>query len=125
MNVLATALLELPKPQIGAWCDGIFSFAVDSDKGNRLAEYASRVVWKERYESPAQGCIGIARQRDYLRERMLHRSLTFALTCDGAFLLRARRREVQRVVRQRALSLGGPPWLCKTVAAQPVLHRQV
>jgi hypothetical protein len=51
--------------------------------------------------------------------------LTFALTCDGAFLLRARRRQVQRVVRQRALSLGRPPWLCKTVAARPVLHRQV
>jgi hypothetical protein len=51
--------------------------------------------------------------------------LTFALTCDGAFLLRARRRQVQRVVRQRALSLGGPPWPCKTPAAQPVLHRQV
>ena len=28
---------------------------------------------------------------------------------------------MQRVVRQRALSLGGPPWPCKTVAAQPVL----
>ena len=51
--------------------------------------------------------------------------ITIALTCDGAFLLRARRRQVQRVVRQRALSLGGPPWPCKTVAAQPVLHRQV
>ena len=35
--------------------------------------------------------------------------LTFALTCDGAFLLRARCRQLQRVVRQRALSLGGPP----------------
>src|SRR6266478_5869076 len=51
--------------------------------------------------------------------------LTFALTCDGAFLLRARRRQVQRVVRQRALSLGGPPWFCRTAAAQSVLHRQV
>src|SRR5207244_11180911 len=51
--------------------------------------------------------------------------LTFALTCDGAFLLQARRRQVQRVVRQRALSLGGPPWPCETRAIPPMLHRQV
>src|SRR2546430_10638799 len=51
--------------------------------------------------------------------------ISFALTCDGAFLLRARRRQVQRVVRQRALSLDGPPWSCRTAAAQPVLRRQV
>src|SRR6266700_797846 len=43
--------------------------------------------------------------------------LTFALTSDGSFHLRARRRQVQRVVRQLALSLGGPPWPSKTAAA--------
>jgi len=55
---------------------------------------------------------------------MLSNGLTFALTCDGAFPLRARRRQVQRVVRPRALPLGGPPWARRTPAARPVLHRQ-
>jgi hypothetical protein len=51
--------------------------------------------------------------------------LRLALTCDDVCLLRARRPQVQRLVRQGALSLGGPPWLCRTAAAQSVLHRQV
>ena len=63
------------------------------------------------------------------RPRAFHRSsfvaLTFALTRDGAFLLSGPRGQVQRVVQQGALSLGGPPWPCGTAAAQPVLHRQV
>src|ERR1043166_4881212 len=58
-------------------------------------------------------------------EECVYCGLTFALTGDGAFLWRARRRQVQRVVRQLALALGGPPWPSETPAAQRVLHRRV
>src|SRR2546428_2829014 len=61
-----------------------------------------------------RGELSIATKRSNVRAH-LRRRLPFArVPSSGA-----------TPFRQRASSLGGPPWFCRTAAAQSVLHRQV
>ena len=73
---------------------------------NCLPEYFSQIVIACGFNNrkSAERYPVVKRQKQYVKRlqsdenRFQHGSLTFALTCDGAFLLRARRRQMQRVV---------------------------
>ena len=94
----------------------VWGCAGNEDESSRLdrRSWTSQEVWQPLVcrRSGEASCLPGVKAKNRIPAEST--AVTFALTCDGAFLLRARRRQLQRVVRQRALSLGEPPWPCRT-----------